>query len=747
MPQQEVELKVAEIDRRSAGRGIVRVDPDAMAKLQVSSGDIIEINGHKTTGAIVMYGPPEDRRTGLIRMDGLVRQNSGSSLGEYVKVKKAETKPATKVVLAPAEEGSRLRANEEALKGTLLNRPVTKGDLISIMGTIPRQREDAFPFFGPARPFSLGEIRLVVTQTNPTGIVQIVETTKIDLLPEAVSLAKAVPLVTYDDIGGLDEAIMRVREMIELPLKHPELFQRLGIDPPKGVLLHGPPGCGKTLLAKAVANESDAYFISLNGPEIMSKFYGESEAKIREIFEEAEKNAPAIIFIDELDSIAPKREEVTGEVERRVVAQLLALMDGLKGRGRVIVIGATNRPNSLDPALRRPGRFDREIEIGIPDRNGRKEILQVHTRAMPLAENVNLDELADRTHGFVGADLAALAREAAMHRLRTVLPEINLEQETIPQETLDKLVVDQNDFEEALKMVHPSSLREVMLEIPTVKWEHIGGLENIKQELKEAIEWPLKYPEIFKKVGIRPPKGVLLHGPPGCGKTLLAKAVATESQANFISIKGPEVYSKWVGESEKAIREVFRKARSAAPAIIYFDELDSLAPRRGTWEGTRVYESVLNQILVEMDGIEDLKGVVCVASTNRPDLVDPALLRPGRFDRLVLVPAPDRASRLRILEIYTVERGMPLAKDVKLERLADRTEGFSGADLENLCRDAGMAAIREKGRDVKEVSMKHFEEAFTRVTASITPEMVKQYEEIQQKLMGKREKLSLSYLA
>nr|MDO8079672.1 CDC48 family AAA ATPase [Candidatus Freyarchaeota archaeon] len=747
MPQ-EVELKVAEIDRRSAGRGIVRIDPDAMSKINVSSGDIIEINGHKTTGAIVMYGPPEDRRTALIRMDGLVRQNTGSSLGEYVKVKKAETKPATKIVLAPAEEGSRLRANEEALKGTLINRPVTKGDLISIMGTIPRQtREDAFPFFGPARPFSLGEIRLVVTQTNPAGIVQIIDTTKIELLPEAVSLAKAVPLVTYDDIGGLQDAITRVREMIELPLKHPELFQRLGIDPPKGVLLHGPPGCGKTLLAKAVANESDAYFISLNGPEIMSKFYGESEAKIREIFEEAEKNAPAIIFIDELDSIAPKREEVTGEVERRVVAQLLALMDGLKGRGRVIVIGATNRPNSLDPALRRPGRFDREIEIGIPDRNGRKEVLQVHTRAMPLAENANIDELADRTHGFVGADIAAVAREAAMNRLRVVLPEINLEEETIPQQTLEKLVVDQNDFEEALKMVHPSSLREVMLEIPRVKWEQIGGLENIKQELIEAVEWPLKQPEQFKKVGIRPPRGILLHGPPGCGKTLLAKAVATESEANFISIKGPEVFSKWLGESEKAIREVFRKARSAAPAIIYFDELDSLTPRRGTWEGSHVYESVLNQILVEMDGLEELKGVVCVASTNRPDLVDPALLRPGRFDRLVLVPAPDRASRLRILQLYTVDAGMPLARDVKLERLADRTEGFSGADLENLCRDAGMAALREKGRDVKEVSLKHFDEALGRVAASITPEMVKQYEEIQQKLVGKREKLSLSYLA
>ncbi|MEM3466500.1 MAG: CDC48 family AAA ATPase, partial [Candidatus Jordarchaeales archaeon] len=546
----ELELRVAEIDKRSAGRGIVRIDADSMKKLRISSGDIVEIRNRKTTGAIAMYGPPEDRGAGIIRMDGLVRQNAGVGIGEFVKVRKADVKPATKVALAPLEEGGRLRIRGDIVRGILLNRPVTKGDVISIIGSISSTPfEEAFPFF-PRAPFSLGEMRLSVTQTTPSGIVQIKETTQIEVLPEARPV-RGVPLVTYDDIGGLEDAIMRIREMVELPLKHPELFQRLGIDPPKGVLLYGPPGTGKTLLAKAVANESDAYFISVNGPEIMSKFYGESEARLREIFEEAEKNAPSIIFIDELDSIAPKREEVTGEVERRVVAQLLALMDGLKERGRVIVIGATNRPNSLDPALRRPGRFDREIEIGVPDKNGRKEILMIHTRGMPLNDDVNIDEIAERTHGYVGADLAALCREAAMSRLRKVLPEINLDAETIPEEVLAKLVVKKEDFEEALKIVHPSVMREVLMEIPNVTWDDIGGLEDVKEELRETVEWPLKYPETFKKVGIRPPKGVLLHGPPGCGKTMLAKAVATMSEANFISVKGPELLSKWVGESER----------------------------------------------------------------------------------------------------------------------------------------------------------------------------------------------------
>ncbi|MEM3594161.1 MAG: CDC48 family AAA ATPase [Candidatus Jordarchaeaceae archaeon] len=732
MPQ-EAELKVAEIDRRSAGRGIVRIDPDVMAKIGVSSGDIVEITGHKTSGAIVMYGPPEDRRTSLIRMDGLVRQNTGSSIGEYVKVKKADVKPAIKVVLAPAEEGSRLRANEEALKGTLINRPVTKGDLISIMGTIPRQtREDVFPFF-PTRPFSLGEIRLVVTQTNPSGIVQITETTKVELLPEAVSLAKAVPLVTYDDIGGLKDAITRVREMIELPLKHPELFQRLGIDPPKGVLLHGPPGCGKTLLAKAVANESDAYFISLNGPEIMSKFYGESEAKIREIFEEAEKNAPAIIFIDELDSIAPKREEVTGEVERRVVAQLLALMDGLKGRGKVIVIGATNRVNALDPALRRPGRFDREIEISVPDKQGRIEILQIHMRGMPIAENVDIQQLAQTSHGFVGADLEALCREAAMKALRRYLPKIDLDEETIPTSILESMVVTQEDFISALKEIQPSAIREVLIEVPTVRWEQIGGLEEVKQQLKEAVEWPLKHPEAFTRMGVQPPKGVLLYGPPGCGKTLLAKAVATESEANFISVKGPEVLSKWVGESEKAVREVFRKARLASPSIIFFDEFDALAPRRGSGAGdSQVTERVISSLLTEIDGLESLHDVVIIAATNRPDMLDPALMRPGRFDRLILVPAPDDAARLKIFELYTRGRGMPLADDVDLERLNRMAKGFVGADVEALCREAAMLALREN-INADKVYLRHFEEALKKIHPSVSPDMIKWYERVEER--------------
>ncbi|MEM1884376.1 MAG: CDC48 family AAA ATPase [Candidatus Jordarchaeales archaeon] len=743
----ELELRVAEIDKRSAGRGIVRIDADSMKKLRISSGDIVEIRNRKVTGAIAMYGPPEDRGAGIIRMDGLVRQNAGVSIGEFVKVKKADVKPAVKVALAPIEGGGRLRIRGDALRGILLNRPVTKGDIISIIGSLsPTPFEDVFPFFSRT-PFSVGEMRLSVVQTTPAGIVQIKETTQIEVLPEARP-ARGVPLVTYDDIGGLSDAIMRIREMVELPLKHPELFQRLGIDPPKGVLLYGPPGTGKTLLAKAVANESDAYFISVNGPEIMSKFYGESEARLREIFEEAEKNAPSIIFIDELDSIAPKREEVTGEVERRVVAQLLALMDGLKERGRVIVIGATNRPNSLDPALRRPGRFDREIEIGVPDKNGRKEILMIHTRGMPLSDDVNLDEIAERTHGYVGADLAALCREAAMSRLRKVLPEINLDAETIPEEVLAKLVVTKEDFEEALKIVHPSVMREVLMEIPNVTWDDIGGLESVKEELREVVEWPLKYPETFKKLGIRPPKGVLLHGPPGCGKTMLAKAVATMSEANFISVKGPELLSKWVGESERAIREIFRKARTAAPAIIYFDELDSIAPIRGAWEGgTRVYENMVNQLLVELDGLEELKNVVCIASTNRADLVDPALLRPGRFDYIILVPPPDKDARRKILEIYTVKRGMPLDNDVDLDELAAKTEGYSGADLENLCREAGMFAIREQGQNVEKVSRRHFEQALKKIRASITPEMVNRYRELHERLMGRRAELKLTYMA
>ncbi|MDH7477466.1 MAG: CDC48 family AAA ATPase, partial [Candidatus Bathyarchaeota archaeon] len=528
------------------------------------------------------------------------------------------------------------------------------------------------------------------------------------------------------------EEIQRVREMVELPLRHPELFQRLGIEPPKGVLLHGPPGCGKTLLARAVANESEANFFSINGPEIMSKFYGESEARLREIFQQAQQNAPSIIFIDELDAIAPKREEVTGEVERRVVAQLLALMDGLSGRGNVIVIGATNRPGALDPALRRPGRFDREIEIGVPDKRGRYEILQIHTRGMPLAEDVDLKKLSEITHGYTGADLAALCRETAMKALRRYLPQINLEEERIPPSVLEKMEVKMEDFINAYKEVTPTAMREVYIEVPTIHWDDIGGLEEVKQELKEAVEWPLKNPEIFKRLGIKPPKGILLYGPPGCGKTLLARAVATESEANFITIKGPEVFSKWVGESEKAIREVFRKARMAAPAVIFFDEMDSLVPRRGLgFADSGVTERVISQLLTEMDGILTLEDVVVIAATNRPDIIDPAVLRPGRFDRLIYVPEPDEKTRLQIFKIHT--RNMPLAKDVNLEQLAAITKNYSGADIEALCREAAMHALR---RDVnaKEVTLADFQEAMKRIGPSITPDMEKWYKGFMQQV-------------
>jgi transitional endoplasmic reticulum ATPase len=743
MPE-EVQLRVAEIDKRNAGRGIVRIDPKIMEKLKSNSGDIVEISGKKSTGAVVILGRPEDAGTSIIRMDGLIRANAGTSIGEFVSIKKAEEKAAHRVVLAPAEEGIRLSAPGELLRDNLLDRAVKKSDLISVAASpIGPSIEDLFGFLGRRAPFALTEMRLLVVATEPTGIVKVTQNTIVEVQVEAVKVPRGVPLVTYEDVGGLDEAIQRVREMVELPLKHPELFQRLGIEPPKGVLLHGPPGCGKTLLARAVANESDAYFIAINGPEIMSKFYGESEQRLREVFAEAEKNAPSIIFIDELDSIAPKREEVTGEVERRVVAQLLALMDGLKGRGKVIVIGATNRPNAIDPALRRPGRFDREIEIGVPDRNSRKEVLQIHTRGMPLAADVSVDELADRTHGFVGADLAALGREAAMHTLRRILPQINLEEETVSQEVLSKVQVTKDDFEEALKIVEPSAMREVMLEIPKTKWSNIGDLESVKQELIEAVEWPLKYPESFTRLGLRPPAGILLFGPPGCGKTLLAKAVATESEANFIPIRGPEVFSKWVGESEKMIREVFRKARMASPAIIYFDELDSIAPRRGLWEGSKVYESVVNQILAEMDGLEQLKNVLVLASTNRPDIIDTALLRPGRFDRLILVPAPEVTGRLEIFKVHT--KNMPIGKDVDLEELAKLTDGFSGADIENLVREAGTIALRED-RKISEIRRSHFEEALKKSRPSITPDLVKQYQTMAEAASGRKVKLDTTYL-
>jgi transitional endoplasmic reticulum ATPase len=588
------------------------------------------------------------------------------------------------------------------VKNRLMERTFVEGDTTLVM------------MLGHAIPFT-------VTKSRPHGIVRIAKNTNLQILNEPAPEAKGVPRTTYEDIGGLHEEIQRVREMVELPLRHPELFQRLGIDPPKGVLLHGPPGCGKTLLARAVANESEANFFSINGPEIMSKFYGESEARLREIFQQAQQNSPSIIFIDELDAIAPKREEVTGEVERRVVAQLLALMDGLSGRGNVIVIGATNRPQALDPALRRPGRFDREIEIGVPDKQARHEILQIHTRGMPLAEDVDLKKLAEMTHGYTGADLAALSRETAMKALRRYLPEINVEEENVPPAVLEKMEVRMEDFLNAYKEITPTAMREVYIETPTVTWGDIGGLGDVKQELIEAVEWPLKNPEVFSRLGIRPPKGIFLFGPPGCGKTMLARAVATESEANFITIKGPEVFSKWVGESEKAIREVFRKARMASPAVIFFDEFDSLVPRRGMgFADSGVTERVISQLLTEMDGITTLKDVVVIAATNRPDIIDRAVLRPGRFDRLIYVPEPDESARMEIFKIYTKE--MPLETDVDLDTLAKQSKGYSGADIQALCREAALNALR-RNISSKVVELADFRDAMKKIGPTISPDM------------------------
>ncbi len=709
----EVQLRVAEARDRDVGYGIARINQRTMRKLGVSTGDVIEIIGRRRTAARVWRAYQDDQDEDIIRIDGITRENAGVSLGDYVTVRKADVKDAVSVTIAPTNVRFRdvERGTEELIRDRLVNRPLVEGDIVRV-------------------PFAYRPLTFSVVRTRPRGIVRVTYRTRLKVLPEPVEGIR-VPRVTYEDIGDLEEAIQKIREMVELPLRHPELFQRLGIEPPKGVLLYGPPGCGKTLLARAVSNESDAAFYAINGPEIMSKYYGESEARLREIFEKAEKNAPAIIFIDELDAIAPKREEVTGEVERRVVAQLLALMDGLKGRGQVIVIGATNRINAIDPALRRPGRFDREIEIGVPDRNGRLEILQIHTRGMPLAEDVDLEKLADITHGYTGADLAALCREAAMKALRRYLPEIDLEQERIPVEVLKKMEVRMEDFMNAYKEITPTAVREVYIEIPKVRWSDIGGLESVKQELREAVEWPLKYPDRFKKLGIKPPKGVLLYGPPGCGKTLLAKAVATESEANFIAVRGPELMSKWVGETERGIREVFRKARTAAPAIVFFDEIDALVPRRGLgYADSGVTERAVSQLLTELDGIAVLEDVVVIGATNRPDILDPAVLRPGRFDRLIYVPPPDEKARLEIFKIHT--RGMPLAEDVDLERLAKITQGYSGADIEAVCREAAMNALR---RDIKaeEVTWADFEAALKKVGPSITPDVEKWYKEFAQR--------------
>jgi len=699
------------------------VDPKVVDELGLTSGDVIQIIGKKKTTALSWPGYESDSGKGTIRIDGYLRNNAGVSIDDKVTIRKIEAKIAQRVTLAPTEP-LRIVGGEEYLSQILEGRVLARGDYvpISVMGR---------------------KIDLVVTSTTPTAEAVIVtEQTEVTVGEQVKEAPRAIPRIAYEDIGGLRPVIQKVREMIELPLRHPELFERLGVEAPKGVLLHGPPGTGKTLLAKAVASETNANFYSIGGPEIMSKFYGESEERLREIFKEAQDNAPSIIFIDEIDSIAPKREEVTGEVEKRVVSQLLSVMDGLQSRGKVVVIGATNRINSLDPALRRPGRFDREIEIGVPDRDGRLEILQIHTRGMPLAEDVDLKKLADVTHGFVGADLEALAKEAAIRALRRILPEINLEAENIPVEVLNKIIVKMSDFQEALKEVEPSAMREVLVEVPDIKWEDIGGLEGVKEELREAIEWPLRYPELFAQMNAVPPKGLLLYGPPGTGKTLLAKAAANESEANFISVKGPELLNKFVGESEKAVREIFRKARQASPCIIFFDEVDSVAPVRGSSAGdSNVTERVISQFLTEMDGLEELRNVVIIAATNRPDIVDPALLRPGRFDRMLLVPPPDLEARKQIFRIHT--KKTPLAEDVKLDELARKTEGYTGADIASICNTAVMLSIKEhigKAKDAEDakkrakglkVAKRHFDEAMQKVKP-ISSQELRMYERFSQ---------------
>ncbi|MAH02123.1 AAA family ATPase [Candidatus Woesearchaeota archaeon] len=819
MPEKELKLKVAEAIQDDVNKGIVRIDSSFLTNIGVRPGDIVELDGERKTVAIADRAYPGDIGLNIVRMDGIIRKNSKTGIGEIIRVRKADVKEGKKIIIAPARKGVVIRASPEIFKHGLLGRAVTKGDIVSLGGTRRRRStmtespffEDVFSILDEsAMGFGFGDIKFIVVDTTPKQPIIVTEQTEVIFNPEAVEVEEElVPEVTYEDIGGLDEEVKKIREMVELPLKHPEIFERLGIEAPKGVLLHGAPGTGKTLLAKAVANETNSHFILINGPEIMSKYYGQSEENLRRKFEEAEKNAPSIVFIDEIDAIASKREEVKGEVERRVVAQLLALMDGLKSRGKVVVIAATNVPNILDPALRRPGRFDREIEIGVPGKEGRLNILKIHTRNMPLftkefavkesegieseykeailgllkyketvssgnldkriskflkdnpeknelfkkinatklkkyidkisynRDIVNLKELANITYGFVGADLSSLAKESAMIVLRRIFPDLKLqEEEPIPKEILEKLRITQKDFKEALKVVRPSALREVLVEVPNVKWSDVGGLEDVKQELIEAVEWPLKYPDSFKRLGVKPPKGILLYGAPGTGKTLLAKAVANESQSNFILVKGPELLSKWVGESEKAVREVFKKARQVSPCIVFFDEIDSLAPTRGLSSDSHVSERVVNQLLTEIDGLEEMHDVVIIAATNRPDIVDTSLLRPGRFDRMILTPVPDEKTRIEIFKVHT--KGMPL-KNVKLEDLAAKTEGYAGSDIESVCREAAIFALRES-MDSKEITLKHFEKALEKVPASIDKEIQKSYEEIRNTLTAARAK-------
>ena len=710
MSQNALSLKVLEAYTRDVGRGVARIDYDSMDTLNASTGDVIEIKGKRRTVAKCLPLYPSDEGKGIIRIDGLGRNNSGIAIGDTITVRKIKAVAAEKVVVAPLEAIPPI--DERYLADALESVPLIKGDNVMV------------PYFG-------GRLTFQVIGVTPAADAVLVTQKTVFHIAEKGETLRGVPQVTYEDIGGLTNEIKKVREMIELPLRHPEIFEKLGIEAPKGVLLYGPPGTGKTLLAKAVANESQAHFISISGPEIMSKFYGESEARLREIFKEAREKSPSIIFVDEIDSIAPKREEVTGEVERRVVSQMLSLMDGLEARGKVIVIAATNRPNAIDPALRRPGRFDREIEIKVPDKKGRKDILAIHSRNMPLSDDVDVEKISSVSHGYVGADLEYLCKEAAMKCLRRLLPELNMEEEKLPPETLDKLIVNNEDFQKALIEVTPSGMREVFIENPDVKWEEVGGLEDVKRELQEAVEWPMKYPGLYDKLGHKMPRGILLHGPSGTGKTLLAKAVATQSEANFVSVRGPELLSKWVGESERGIREIFRRARQASPCVIFFDEIDSIAPIRGAGGETAVTERVVSQLLTELDGMENMHGVVVLAATNRPDMIDPALLRPGRFDKIIQIPLPDKAGRKMILEINA--KKIPTLDDPKdpqrvdIDKIAELTDGLSGADTAAIANTAVSLVIHEfldTHPDVKDiekssadakVTMKHFEAAVKKV--------------------------------
>jgi len=730
-----VRLQVAAARQEESGRGVARMPRTAFQALGVTEGDIVEIEGKRITAAVALPAYSEDETLEVVRLDGLQRANAETASGEHVKIRRAESRPATRVVFAPAQREMRLQGPSEALKRVFFRRPLVAGDLVATHGQQPVQNmpPDVRRMFSqPA--YALTQIRLQVISTVPAkGIVHIDENTEVELRTEFEEPRDGRGIINYDDVGGMEDTIKQLREMVELPLRYPELFTRLGVDPPKGVLLHGPPGTGKTRLAQAVANESDAQFFTINGPEIMGSAYGESERRLREVFEEAQRSAPAIVFIDEIDSIAPKRQNVSGEAEKRLVAQLLTLMDGLQARANLVVIAATNRPDAIDEALRRPGRFDREIIIGVPDEKGRREILGIHTRGMPLGEGVDLGEIARSTHGFVGADIAALAREAAIEAVRRIMPKLDLDAREIPPEVLENLQVEKDDFRAALKRVQPSAMREVMVQAPTIGWADIGGLDEAEEKLREGVELPLKNPAAFERLGIRPAKGFLLYGPPGTGKTLLAKAVAKEAEANFISMKSSDLLSKWYGESEQQISRMFARARQVAPCVIFIDEIDSLVPARGSEANEpQVTARVVNTILAEMDGMEELQSIVVIGATNRPWLVDPALLRPGRFDELVYVGAPDEAGRLHILGIHT--RDMPLAKDVDLAVIAAQTERYTGADLEDVTRRAGLTAIRVRGEDAKTITAKDFEKALADSRASVTEQMEEEYQRMRGEL-------------